>query len=208
MKTLLAFALSLGLATSSGMAAAGIFDPYSIVNGQSYDLGANTANPDYQNAFLGTFDPATGQIRLGGQQNSFQNGSTDVFGSFLRYRIYLTVAGSSSSFTDVGEPLQFNLSTAGQRQWGTEPQGNNTTDRTVTISLAGFAPGTYTLELASFIITNASGADRQINNNNGGANFQATFIVVPEPSTLALVAGSSLLAVWLIALRRVRRQTA
>lgn len=194
--------VAFGLAISSAFAAAGISDAFSIVNGQFYDLGATTGNPDYQNAFLGAFDPATGQIRLGGQQKSFQNGSTDVFGSFLQYRIYLTLAGPGGSFSSIGEPLQFNLAIPGERQWGTEPQGSNTTDRAVTISLAGFAPGSYTLELSSFIITNGSGADRQINNDNGGSNFQASFVVVPEPSSLTLVAGPSLLGAWFLLGRR------
>lgn len=201
LKKLLVSLLSFGLATSSSFAAAGIYDSYANVNGQYYDLGATTGNPDYQNAFLGTFDPTTGQIRLGGQQKSFQNNSSDVFGSFLQYRIYLTLAGPSGSFTTIGEPLQFNLTTIGDRQWGTDPLGQNTIDRTVTLSLAGFAPGVYTLELSSFIITNASNAARQINNDNGGSNYQATFAVVPEPSTLILVGAPVLFGAWLVTRR-------
>ena len=184
-----------------------ISDAFSIVNGQFYDLGANTPNPDYQGAFLGLFDAATGQIRLGGQQTTSESDGSSVLGSSLRYRIYLTSAGPGGSFATLGEPLQHSFPGA-VKQWGTSVAGSNTVDRTVTLSLAGLAPGTYTLEISSFAITNAIGAPRQVENDNGGSHYQASFIVVPEPSWFGLLAVPSLVAAALLVRGRRRKDRA
>ena len=67
--------------------ATSIYDPLSIVNGNFYDLGANTVLPDYQGANLGTFTPAVDQIFLGGQQKSSKHNGSHVTAHILEWRL-------------------------------------------------------------------------------------------------------------------------
>lgn len=202
--------LSIAITGSMAFGAAGIYDPYAIVNGTFYDLGGASVNPDYQGANLGTFDPATDQLFLGGQQKSFKNNGTDVTAHILDWRIWQ--GSPSGSFSQINYSFQWNqgdsgapgnLNNPGDQQWGTDVQGANTTDDAVNI-LTGLANGVYTLELFSQINTNGVNADPTIYNNNGGSNFTATFTVVPEPSVVSLLAGSSVLGASFY-LRRRRR---
>lgn len=196
------------IASTTGFAAAGIYDPFAIVNGAFYDLGATTVLPDYQGSFLGTFNPATQDLKLGGQQKSFKNNGTDVTGHFLSWRIYS--GAPSGSFSDISYPFQWNfgdpgapggLTAPGDQQWGTNVEGANATDASIDV-LDSLAPGTYTLELYSRITTNSVDAPAEIFNNAGGANYTATFNVVPEPATVLLVGPTLLAGLFYIRRRR------
>ncbi len=187
---------------------AGIYDPFAIVNGTFYDLGAATVNPDYQGSFLGSFGTAS-SLSLGGQQKSYKNTGTDVTGHQLDWRIWQGTP--SGTFNVVNYSFQWNsgdagapgnLNSPGDQQWGTNVEGANASNGAINISLAGFTPGTYTLELFSLISTNGVNASPTIFNNNGGANYTATFTVVPEPSSLALLAGPGVLGAWFFIRRR------
>jgi hypothetical protein len=85
----------------SGFAAAGLYDQFVIVNTGSntyYDIGAATANTDFQGATLGTFNPGAGStMSLGGQGKSSKNNSSDVTGMQLYYRIWQ--GAESGAFT-------------------------------------------------------------------------------------------------------------
>jgi hypothetical protein len=219
-KQLLALALTATVligTQSASLASAGIYDPFVIVNSTTsggnafYDLGATTINPDFQGASLGTFDPVTDFLRLGGQQKSFKNNGTDVTGHFLQYRVYLT-GSPTGSYTSVSYPFQWNqgdsgapggLGNPGDQQWGTDVQGSNGTNVLSSNLLTGLANGNYTLEAYSEITTNGVDASSSIANNNGGSNYTATFTVIPEPSTVSLLLGSSIFG-GLFLLRRRR----
>jgi hypothetical protein len=208
MKKLLSAVAALVISGSAAFGGAGIYDSFVIVDGAFYDIGATTPNPDFQGAFLGTFDP-THTFMFGGQQKSFKNDGTDVTGHQLQFRVYQTTPSGTFNvinysfqwnFGDPGAPG--NLGNPGDQQWGTDVQGANTGDDSVMFSLAGLAPGTYTLEVFSLITTNGVNAAPTIFNNQGGANYTATFTVIPEPSSLSLLAGPALLGAWFYVRRR------
>ncbi len=204
-----AFAALLLASAAASYAGAGIYDSFAIVNGSFYDLGATTGLPDFQGANLGTFDISTAaQLKLGGQEKSFKNNFTDVTGHMIEYRLY---SGSpTGAFTAISYGFQWNafdsgapgnLNNSGDQQWGTDAQGAHGSDSSVNI-LTGLANGTYTLEAYSQITTNGVNEAGSIANNNGGNNYKATFTVVPEPSSISMLIGSSFLGCLYLVRRR------
>ncbi len=165
-------------------AGGGIFDSFAIVNANGagntyYDLGASTANPDFQGANLGSFDLTNHSLVLGGQLKSYKNNGTDVTGASLFYRIY-PVGSPSGSFTEINYAFQIDNVNghAGDQQWGTDIAGSNTTDKGVDIlSGSTLSSGDYTLEVYAVIYTNGVDAASTIYDSRGGLNYQATFTV-------------------------------
>lgn len=198
-KTLFIASMIAGSGFSHG--AAGIYDSFvfTTTNGAApltfYDIGAVTANPEFDGANLGVFNIG-GVLQLGGQQKSFKNGGTDVTAHNIYWRI------NTGSFTSVGMPFQWNtgdlgapsgLNNFGDQQWGGDVQGANGSLVLSTNVLSGLTPGNYTLEVYSEISTNGVNASPTIGNVNGGNNYKASFTVIPEPSA-ALLGGIGMLA--------------
>lgn len=184
-----------------------MFDQFIIVNSGTnnyYDIGATTTNPDFQGASLGSFT-TSGSLLLGGQGKSFKNNFSDVTGMSLFYRVWQGSPGGS--FNQFNYTFQSNLGTGPSpdfsvnQQWGSDVAGSNGTAFYTGNLLTGLATGTWNLEVFSQITTNGVNTANPISNNNGTANFTATFAVVPEPSrTLLLFAG---VAAMLMRRRRV-----
>lgn len=184
-----------------------MFDQFIIVNSGTntyYDIGATTANQDFQGASLGTFT-TSGSLLLGGQGKSYKNNSSDVTGMRLFYRVWQGSPGGS--FNQFNYAFQSNLGTGPgpdfsvNQQWGSDVAGSNGSAFYTSNLLTGLATGTWNLEVYSQIGTNGVNTANPISNNNNNANFTATFAVVPEPSrTLLLFAG---VAAILMRLRRV-----
>lgn len=188
--TTLAFAATSPIA----FGAAGIYDSFifTTTNGTSpafyYGLGGGTA---FDGADLGTFDRDAGDtLQFGGQQKSFKNNSTDVTAHTLHYSI------NGGSFQTVALNFQWNngdagapagLNNGGDQQWGGDVTGSNASFTVSSDVIAGLANGTYTVDVFSSITTNGVNAAGTINNDNGGSNYTATFTVVPEPSSAALL---------------------
>lgn len=188
LRTLLALA---ALSPISSFGAAGMYDQFVFLTTNSgplafYDTGASTVNPNFQGSNLGTFNRFVDTLQLGGQQKSFKNGGTDVTSHSTFWRI-TELAGA---FTQVSMPFQWNfgdggapagLNNPGDQQWGGDTQGANGNPLEISSNVfAGLLNGTYTLEVYSQITT-TSPADTLFT-NNGGANYKATFTLVPEPS--------------------------
>lgn len=138
---------------------------------------------------LGTFNLALGNslTLMGGEVLTFKNGSDNVTGATIRYRIN---GGAFSSFGLVFNQNNVNGANGDQRWYG---EGAN-----VNI-LSGLNNGTHTLEVfyeAPFTFTGGSGTHVV---NNGTFNYATTFTLVPEPSCAVL--GS----IGLLALLRRRR---
>lgn len=177
---------------------AGMYDEFVFTSINSgglnfYDSGAATVNPDFQGAVLGTFNRFSDTLQVGAQQKSYKNNGTDVTSHSLWWRI--TEVGGS--FTSVSMPFQWDfgdfgapagLNNSGDQQWGGDTQGANGNPIEISNNVfAGLINGTYTLELYSMITTNGVNEASSIFNNNGGANYKATFTLVPEPSRALLL---------------------
>ncbi|OYV04436.1 MAG: hypothetical protein CFE26_16905 [Verrucomicrobiales bacterium VVV1] len=131
---------------------------------------------------LGTFNLAVGNTLtlMGGEMLTFKNGSDNVTGATIRYRID---GGSFSSFALTFNQNNVNGSNGDQRWYG---EGAN-----VNI-LTGLTNGNHTIEVfyeAPFTFTGGSGTHVV---NNGTANYAASFTLVPEPS-IALLGSIGLL---------------
>lgn len=182
--------LSLSLfINSSAFGGAGFFDSYTIVNSTFYDLSADSINADFSGTNIGNFDTSD-SLTIGGQLKSYKNGSTDVTGANISYAIYQD--GESATFSDISYSWEGNLSNPGDQQWGTSASSS--------VSLSTLSSGNYQLSVYASVFTNGSDASPQIFDNAGGANYTASFTIVPEPSNFALI--GSLFAIGLVAIRR------
>jgi hypothetical protein len=139
---------------------------------------------------LGTFSVGD-TLQIGGQQKSWKSDGTNVTGHGISCRVYSGTP--SGSFTTVNLPFQWNtgdsgapagLNNFGDQQWGGDIQGANNSLVLSTNVLAGLTPGSYTLDVYSFITT--ENPTSPIFNNVGGNNYKATFTVIPEPASAAL----------------------
>jgi len=190
-KQIQALALAIIASSVTSFGAAGIFDSFAIVRLASntyYDIGATTANPEFQGANFGSINSGTGNLQLGGQTKTFKNSGSDVTGARIWYRIWSGTPGGS--FTSLNYAFQLNLVAPGDQQWGSDVAGSNATAFYTGNLVTGLLNGNYTLEVYTEISTNGVNAANPIASNNGGSNFQANFTVVPEPSTWMLLAGS------------------
>ena len=135
-----------------------------------YDLQADTGNPNFNNASLGSFcQGSSSLIFKGGEHNVYKCGGCDLTSTRLYYRIYLTgsPAGSfvSNSF---GYTSGFNNGCGGADQrWSSTAFNTNL--------LNGLTPGNYTLEVYSDASVTCQGGT--IYAGNGGANYKANFTV-------------------------------
>lgn len=124
---------------------------------------------------LGAFNPGAGQslTLTGGSLLTFKNSGSDVTAAFLDFRIFTPVGTPSGSFTEISLPFnQDNVGgNTGDQRWATEASSVNL--------LTGLVNGSY--ELGVFLRETSS--DGGAFSSNGGANYGATFQVVPEPST-------------------------
>ncbi len=170
---------AIATATSSAFAGVGIFDSFAIVkiNGGTnsyYDLASVTANPDFQGANLGSFDPGLGNSLLfnGAQLKTFEDNGDVVSSSDINYRIYS--GAPSGSFNFVNLP-QLGAKVGNDRVWEEAAAGVNV--------LSGLLNGNYFLQVYGHASTNLG--DQYV--NNGGSNYAASFSVVPEPASLGLI---------------------
>ncbi len=142
---------------------------------------------------LGTFDPTVGQTLTltGGSLLTFKSSTSDVTAAFIDFQVFS--GAPSSSFTEFSIPVNEDLTVgnAGDQRWAIE---NQTFDL-----LFGLSDGTYILD----VFLRETSSDGGAFSNNGGANYGATFTVVPEPSTLSLLAGPAILCVWFYWRRRL-----
>jgi hypothetical protein len=179
------------LSVSPAFGALGIYESYVVLNLNSggnvfYDAGASTGNPDYQNANLGTFNPVGNSIILnGGEVKTYKNGSSDIFGAYLAYRIW---SGSASgSFTETSLPWNQDL-TGGDQKWQATGAGINV--------LSGLGNGNYTLEL--YFRADGNDDDAYDNGGNPSYNYRASFTVVPEATNVAMAVFGITVAGWFV----------
>ena len=180
-----------------------------------YDVKRDVSpvNPNFQNSNLGTFNilstdvtiagttyTAGGLLQLKGAElktNVTGGGDYQNSNNFGRLFYAVTAAGvNPSSFTTLNMSLT-------SEAWPNYIWANTATSVNL---LQGLAVGSY--KLTAYFETNGSyysGSQQfySINpDNNGGANYVATFAIVPEPSTGVLM---SLGISGLLVLRRIRK---
>ena len=175
----------------------GIFKTFIVLNANGsgnvfYDALANTGNPDFQGANLGSFNPVFNSLILnGGEVNTFKHSPGDVTGAFLDYRVW-TTGNPAGSFIERTVPFTSNDPNGVDQKWSMIADNRNV--------LSGLANDNYTLE----IYFRASGNQGDVFDNRGGPNYQATFSVVPEPTNTALGMFGALAAAGFV-VRKYRR---
>lgn len=197
---LLAAIAALGLTMVGAQAASGIFGTYINVGGTWY--GADETDPDtltaFQGANLGTFNIGDTLTIGDAEILTFKNGLSNVTGGEINWRVWSGVEGGAFAPVAIGFSSDATFTAAdgqqftngGDQQWGALASTPNV--------LASLGAGSYTLE----VYFRASTSDGDAFSSNGGNNFEATFTVVPEPSTLMLG------AVGLVGLVVARRRLA
>ena len=181
---------------TSASADTGIFGGYIIldINGtgdQFFKLENpnDTTTQTFHTRDLGDFDPAVNSLFFsGGEAQTFKSGTGDVTGSTFYYRVY-PVGAPSGSFVAVQLPFFENLSNGDQKWQSLAPNDN---------LLNNLAPGDYAIQ--TYIGADTNEGTKFL--NNGGADYIATFTVVPEPSSLSLLAGPAILGAWFFVRRR------
>ncbi|MEI6083959.1 MAG: PEP-CTERM sorting domain-containing protein [Verrucomicrobiota bacterium] len=196
MKRVCLIIASLTLANAA-FAASGIWGSFiqlttNAATPQWYDVQYSSALPNFTNGVnLGTYNPALGNTLVisGGEVDIFKNGTDNVTGANLNWR--LIIGTTTGAFTKV--TLGFTLNEPFNNAAGDAAAVGGSFDQkwaqiaTTTNLLVGLLPGTYKLDIyfdSPFVFTGGSGTNYS---NNGGANYQASFVVVPEPSTFLLV---------------------
>ena len=135
---------------------------------------------------LGSFDPISDTLDFkGGGALTFKNGGSNVTGANVYYKIDNNAYSSAFSLGFNEDNVGGNT---GDQRWYSEGSSIDL--------LSGLSNGTYTLS----VYLDAGSTDGTLFSNNGGADFGATFTVVPEPGTYALIAGMFGLA--FVALKR------
>ena len=190
-------ALGALLIPSISHGATGVFGSYLEIfttSGTVYVAQQYTgSNPSFNGANLGTFD-LTDDLSISRASlltwKSDEGGVGDVTGAEIQYRVYPT-SGSPGSFTTVALGFGSNAPSTDLGGNGFGGGGDQEWRSTINVDLMAAAGGTgdYTVEVFYRAFTNEG--DRF--SNNGGANYTATFSIIPEPST-ALLGGLGMLA--------------
>jgi hypothetical protein len=161
-----------------------IWQAYIITNvnsgGNTYQqAGLDLSDPTTTmvNRYYGRFTTGNSLVIAGGEIKTYKNGSSDVCGGNINYRVYRT-CDSPPSFTSIGLGFSCNfpctgLNSAGDQKW-------STSSGTTNILSALTASGTYIIEVywdATGDDSNPCGGagDYVKPANNGGLNFRAYF---------------------------------
>ncbi len=150
------------------------------INGTNtvYDMNAATTAPNFEGANLGTYLIGSNSLILRGalQRTSKCAGGT-VTASRLRWRVWLTASGPSGTFATI------NLTTVSSEPGGCGGnQSWQATDGAFDLA-ANLLPGNYTLEA----FTEADGTPSNLVDNNGGANYKATFTIGVDTTKPVLI---------------------
>jgi hypothetical protein len=199
-KLALALICAAAFVAGSAQATTGIFGGYIVLNingtGDTFyklENPGDNVNPTFNGTSLGTFNPSVNSLFFsGGEALTFKNSGGDVTAATIYYRIF-EAGNPTGSFNAANLPFANNISgnpgEEDQRWQSLAPNDN---------LLFNLAPGNYTLQ--TYVDANTNEGTRFL--NNGGANYNASFTVVPEPSTLSLLAGPAILGAWFFVRRR------
>lgn len=170
--------LALLLPAISTFAAWGPFQTYAILDfGQGNSFRAGGLNPDGAGTFdtfhYGFFRPGDTFILNGGEVKTYKNGSSNVCGGILHYRVYKECE-TPGGFSTIALPFESNLG-GGDQRW-------QQTAANVDL-LTGLSKGDYVLEVFWEVDgneTDPGGCGESLFDSNFGTNFSATFTVGEE----------------------------
>ena len=159
--------------------------------------GADLVNQEPGNTFIKDFgvhvENSSTLILRGAEVKTYKNGGTNVCGTKMYYRYYLTSAAAGafiprnlaffsdcntgiSEFTNGGGPC-----VAGQQKWQCVSQPGCDTP----VNLTLVPPGDYTLEVYYDVtgdFNSTTQCDDTIILNNGGTNYKANFSIIASPT--------------------------
>ena len=177
LSVVLGFAICFLLPIQS-QAAWDIFQSYVILDNGSGDQylagGINAAlSSEFNGTDLGDFAASDALTLNGGELKTYKNGSSNVCGGTLNYRVYAS-GDTPGAFSSINLPFSANLSGSDQK-WAATGQGINL--------LNALTTGDYILEVyweADGNDSNPSGCGETKYDSDSGNNFTASFsIVVP-----------------------------
>lgn len=128
---------------------------------------------------LGTFDTVAGDSLkfVGGDILTYKHGYNVDF-----TQVNLSIDGGS--YTSISLNWDTDLGGGGDQRWYTQTGGTGLN------LLSGLSEGVHTLHVYFDAHSDSTSSYAYDNNSNIPGNYQATFTVVPEPSSLVLVLGS------------------
>ena len=144
----------------------------------------STSQPAFANGSknLGTFDTVYGTPTFnlaGGDLLTYKNSGDNVDAAYVSFQI------DGGAITNMS--LAFNednvATTSGDQRWYSQTGGDIGHEVNL---LTGLADGSHTLTFWFSAHSDTAGSSAY--DSNGGANYSATFSVVPEPSSVALIA--------------------
>lgn len=160
---------------------------------------------NFQSANLGTVNWVTGTLGITAWQvQTFKNGSGDVTGANMYYRVYqqnATPPGftSSNAFFIANAPFTgpqgSSTSGGGDQNWGRDPIAIN-----LLAGVTGDTTRTFNVEVYFEATTNEGTRF----SNNGGSNYIASVTVTPEPEAYA-IAATGILGLAVTACRKRKR---
>ena len=156
----------------------GIFQTYAIIDfgdGNDFRAGGNNADgaPSYDDYYYGFFRSTDTFVLNGGQLKTYKNGSSNVCGGTIYYRIFKSCE-SPGAFSSIAIPYNSELG-GGDQLWEEAAAGINI--------LSGLSKGDYTLEVyfeAEGNQTDPAGCGEFGFDSDFGNNWQAYFTVGEE----------------------------
>ncbi len=142
-------------------------------------MQASTVNTDFNGAILGSFIYGTSIKLAGAEIKTYKNGSENISGATLFYRVYSITPGA---FSNTNLPFGSNLGN-GDQSW-------TATGADIELSKT-LSPGTYTIELYTTATFTFTGGGETHFSNNGGNNYKATFTITTAPLTITGLSGSN-----------------
>lgn len=166
--------LAILLSALNVSAAWDIFQSYAILDyGDGNSFYAGGINSDgaaaYDGNYFGFFRQGETLTLNGGELKTFKNGSSNVCGGSIYYRVYKDCE-TPGAFNSIVLSFESNLPNAGDQRWQTTNAGIDL--------LAGLTKGDYILEVYwEAIGDDVGGCSGFKFDSNGGANFTSTFTV-------------------------------